>query len=283
LLFDKIRKSSFRFLYHSAPHEPGRPLLRVERLSVEYQSGLALDDINFEIQAGERLAVVGPNGAGKSTLFKVIAGVLRPSQGLVEIAGHEPGGHNCIAYVPQRSQVDWNFPATVADVVMMGRIAQIGYLRWPTARDWQLVREMLNMVNLEAYAKRQIGQLSGGQQQRMFIARALAQEAQLILMDEPLSGLDLPAQEDIFQIMDALREQKVTIMVAMHDLETASNRFERVMLLNRRLIGIGRPEEVFSTDSLLKAYGGHLRLVPTPDGLAALSDSCCDEGDHPHA
>ncbi len=282
MLFDKIRKSNFRFLYHSAPHEPDRPLLRVENLSVEYLSGLALDGVSFELHTGDRLAVVGPNGAGKSTLFKVIAGVLRPNQGLVEIAGHEPGGHNCIAYVPQRSQVDWNFPATVADVVMMGRIAQIGYLRWPTPRDWQLVRRVLKTVNLEDYAKRQIGQLSGGQQQRMFIARALAQEAQLILMDEPLSGLDVPAQEDIFNIMEALRGQGVSFMVAMHDLETASTRFERVMLLNRRLIGIGRPEEVFTAENLLNAYGGHLRLVPTPDGLAALSDTCCDDGDHPH-
>ncbi len=283
MVFDRLRKSNFRFLYHSAPHEPGRPLLRVEHLSVEYLSGLALEDVTFEMQTGERLAVVGPNGAGKSTLFKVVAGVLRPNQGLVEVAGHEPGGHNCIAYVPQRSQVDWNFPATVADVVMMGRIAQIGYARWPTARDWQLVRQVLKTVNLEGFARRQISQLSGGQQQRMFIARALAQEAQLILMDEPLSGLDMPAQEDIFTIMDTLRGQGVTLAVALHDLEVASTRFERVMLLNRRLIGIGRPDEVFNADNLLKAYGGHLRLVPTADGLAALGDSYCDEGDHPHA
>lgn len=283
MLFDRIRKSNFRFLYHSSPHEPGRPILRVEHLSVEYLSGLALDDISFELQVGERLAVVGPNGAGKSTLFKVVAGVLRPDQGLVEVAGHEPGGHNCIAYVPQRSQVDWSFPATVADVIMMGRIAQIGYFRWPSAQDWRLVRNVLKTVNLEDHSHRQIGQLSGGQQQRMFIARALAQEAQLILMDEPLSGLDLPAQDDIFRIMDTLREQGVTVAVALHDLETASKRFDRVMLLNHRLISIGRAEEVFTAENLLKAYGGHLRLVPTPDGWTALGDSCCDEGDHPHA
>jgi len=281
-LFEKIRKSNVQFLYHSTPHEPGRPILRLEHLSVEYQSGLALDDISFELQTGERLAVVGPNGAGKSTLFKVIAGVLRPNQGLVEIAGHEPGGHNCIAYVPQRSQVDWNFPATVNDVVMMGRIAKIGFLRWPTARDWGVVRQALKTVNLDELSNRQIGELSGGQQQRMFIARALAQEAQLILMDEPLSGLDLPAQDDIFKIMDMLCEQGVTVAVALHDLEAASEHFDRVMLLNCQLIGIGRAEEVFTADNLRKAYSGHLRLVPTPDGWEALSDSCCDEGEPPH-
>jgi manganese/iron transport system ATP-binding protein len=282
MLFEKIQKSNLKYFYHKAPHEPGRPILRVEHLSVEYQSGLALDDISFELHTGERLAVVGPNGAGKSTLFKVIAGVLQSSRGLVEIAGHEPGGHNCIAYVPQRSQVDWNFPATVADVIMMGRIGKLGFMRWPGKQDWKLVRDVLETVNLEDYAGRQISQLSGGQQQRMFIARALAQEAELMLMDEPLSGLDMPAQEDIFNIMDKLRERGVTVAVALHDIQTASERFDSVMLLNRRLVSLGTPEVAFSAKNLLQAYGGHLRLVPTPDGLAAVGDSCCDDGEHTH-
>ncbi len=282
MLFEKIRKSNLNFFYRAAPHTPGRPILRVEHLSVEYQSGPALDDISFELHNGERLAVVGPNGAGKSTLFKVIAGVLRPNRGLVEVAGHEPGGHTCIAYVPQRSQVDWNFPATVADVVMMGRIGKIGYFRLPGSRDWQMVRQFLKIVNLQDHARRQINQLSGGQQQRMFIARALAQEAELMLMDEPFSGLDLPAQEELFNILDSLRERGVTVAVALHDLQTASERFDRVMLLNRRLVGLGKPEEVFVPEHLLQAYGGQLRLVPTPDGLAALDDTCCEDGEHSH-
>ena len=142
-ILDRFRNPNTKFLAHPHPHSPDKPILKVEGLSVYYESGAALDNLSFELQRGERLAVVGPNGAGKSTLFKVIAGVLRPGRGLVEVAGHEPGGHICIAYVPQRSQVDWNFPATVADVVMMGRSGKLGLVRWPTSRDRELVKRAL--------------------------------------------------------------------------------------------------------------------------------------------
>src|SRR5574340_1458806 len=228
-IFERFRNPNLKFLAHPHPHSPDKPILKVEGLTVEYESGMALDNLAFELQRGERLAVVGPNGAGKSTLFKVIAGVLRPSRGLVEVAGHEPGGHICIAYVPQRSQVDWNFPATVADVVMMGRAGKLGFVRWPNAHDWELVHQALNTVRLTDLADRQISELSGGQQQRMFIARALAQEAELMLMDEPLSGLDLPAQEGILKLLDTLQAQNVTVMVATHDLDQAGQYFDRVM------------------------------------------------------
>jgi manganese/iron transport system ATP-binding protein len=249
---------------------------------VAYESGLALDNLSFELQRGERLAVVGPNGAGKSTLFKVIAGVLNPGRGRVEVAGHEPGGHICIAYVPQRSQVDWNFPATVADVVMMGRIGKIGLVRWPTAADWKLVHQALATVRLSELADRQISQLSGGQQQRMFIARALAQEAELILMDEPLTGLDVPARDELFAVFDLLHAQGVTIMVALHDLELAGARFDRILLLNRRLFALGSAREVFKPEILSAAYGSHLRLMNNQQGTIALEDTCCDEGEHDH-
>ncbi|KPL76475.1 manganese ABC transporter ATP-binding protein [Bellilinea caldifistulae] len=263
-------------------HEAGKPILRLQNVTVQYESGRALDDITFELRRGERLAVLGPNGAGKSTLFKVIAGVLRPTNGVVEVAGSEPDGHICIAYVPQRSQVDWNFPLRVSDVVMMGRVGKIGLLRRPTAADRQIVKRALETVGMQELANRQIGQLSGGQQQRMFIARALAQEAELMLMDEPFTGLDLPAQEELFRILDALRGQGVTVMVALHDLQTAAERFDRVMLLNRRLIGLGTAEQIFTPEHLLTAYGGHLRLIPSREGLIALGDTCCDEGEHDH-
>ncbi len=159
--FDRLRKRSFGFLVHPHAHQAGKPILRIENLSVAYEAGLALDNLSFSLQRGERLAVVGPNGAGKSTLFKVIAGVLRPSQGQVEVAGSEPDGHICIAYVPQRSQVDWNFPVNVFDVVMMGRVGKMGYVRWPTAHDRALVRQALETVRLSEFAGRQISQLSG--------------------------------------------------------------------------------------------------------------------------
>jgi ABC-type Mn2+/Zn2+ transport system ATPase subunit len=245
---------------------------------VRYESGLALDDVTFELKTGERLAVVGPNGAGKSTLFKVIAGVLKPTQGQVHVFGSAPDGHICIAYVPQRSLVDWDFPVHVQDAVMMGRIGKLGLFRHPSARDRQIVSQALDVVGMSSLAKRQISQLSGGQQQRMFIARALAQEAELMLMDEPLTGLDVNSQEDMFHILGELKGRNVTVMIAMHDLKLASQRFDRVMLLNRQLYGLGPPEEVFCPDNLVKAYGAHLHMVPTEDGMLALGDSCCDEG-----
>jgi len=259
-------------------HEVGAPILEAVGLSVRYNSRLALEEVSFDLVTGERVAVVGPNGAGKSTLFKVIAGVLSPSAGEVKVAGHCPGSHICIAYVPQRSEVDWTFPVTVADVVMMGRAGRIGLLRRPGRGDWAYVRQCLAVVGMADLAQRQIGELSGGQQQRMFIARALAQEAALMLMDEPLTGLDVPAQEDIFRILDELRARGVTVMVATHDLNLAAERFDRVMLLHSRLLGFGQPAEVFTAGRLQEAYGDHLRLVETGAGVLALSDTCCGRG-----
>jgi len=278
-LLEEIRKTRRHWIRHYHDHQPDAPIIRASGLSVRYESGAALEDISFELKAGERLAVIGPNGAGKSTLFKVIAGVLIPTEGEIHVYGHEPGGHICIAYVPQRSQVDWSFPVTVADVVMMGRIGKLGLFRNPRTQDWEIVHHALEVVKMENLSKRQISQLSGGQQQRMFIARALAQEAELMLMDEPLTGLDIEAQEDTFYILDNLRQRDVTVLVAMHDLKLAAERFERVMLLNHRLIGLGSPEEVFCPDRLTAAYGAHLHMVPTEDGMLALGDTCCGDGD----
>jgi manganese/iron transport system ATP-binding protein len=280
-----MNKSSLQqgYLVHRfSVHEKETPALKIMGLCYRYNTHNALDQLSFEVGLGERLAVVGPNGAGKSTLFKIVAGVMKPSQGMVSVYGHDPSGHICIAYVPQRSQVDWNFPVNVADVVMMGRISKMGPLRWPTRHDWQIVHRALNDVGMDAMAENGINELSGGQQQRVFIARALAQEAELILMDEPLSGLDQTTQDDLFQILDALRQRRVTVMVALHDLKVAAERFDRVLLLNRKLIGLGTAAEVLSAECLQEAYGGHLRLVPTADGVFVLEDTCCDEGEHVH-
>ena len=260
-----------------AVHQPGSPLLELCAVSLRYNGRVALEAVSFQVNNGQRVAVVGPNGAGKSTLFKVIAGLLPATSGEVKVSGAGPGGHICIAYVPQRSQVDWEFPVVVNDVVMMGRIGKLGLLRWPRARDWDYVHHALEVVGLSHLANRQIGELSGGEQQRMFIARALAQEAELMLMDEPLTGLDLPSQEGIFEILDGLGQQGVTVLIAMHDLKLATDRFEQVMLINRRLIGYGKPTDIFTPERLVAAYGGHLHLVGAGDELLALSDTCCDE------
>jgi len=258
-------------------HREGASTLEVSGLSVRYGARYALQDVSFDLGKGERVAVVGPNGAGKSTLFRVIAGVEQPSSGAVKVYGNQPGQHVCIAYLPQRSQVDWHFPVNVTEAVMMGRVGRIGYLHNPSTEDWRHVRQCLAVVGMSNLADRQIGELSGGQQQRMFIARALAQEADLMLMDEPLTGLDTPAQEEIFSILDELRQQQVTVLVATHDLNQAAERFDKIMLLNTRLLGFGSAEEIYTRDRLLQAYGGHLRLVETEDGVLVLSDICCDE------
>ena len=282
-LLKELRSTNYLIRHHHPPHDPGTPILRINDLTVRFVGSLALDRISFELPKAERLAVVGPNGAGKSTLFKVIAGVLKPSKGQVHVFGSEPDGHICIAYVPQRSQVDWTFPVNVADTVMMGRIGKMGLFRQPRAHDWEVVNQALEVVNLSHLARRQISQLSGGQQQRMFIARALAQEAELMLMDEPLAGLDVASQEDIFIIMDTLQKRAVTMLVAMHDLKQAAERFDRVMLLNHRILGLGSPDEVFSTDKLASAYGGHLHLMPSEDGVLIVSDTCCEGDEEPHS
>jgi manganese/iron transport system ATP-binding protein len=258
------------------PHHLDQPILAVKGVSARYNGHFALENLSFELIAGEQVAVVGPNGAGKSTLFRVIAGVLPASSGQVTVYGSQPGGHICIAYVPQRSQVDWRFPVSVADVVMMGRVGKLGLFRRPGKKDWDLVHQSLQVVGMDGLARRQIGELSGGQQQRVFIARALAQEAELMLMDEPLTGLDVPAQQDIFEVMAALRARKVTVMIATHDLNLAAERFDRVMLLNRRLLGLGSPGAVFTPEHLMAAYGGHIHMIETAAGTMVLSDTCCE-------
>ncbi|MFQ5859365.1 MAG: metal ABC transporter ATP-binding protein [Anaerolineae bacterium] len=258
------------------PHDVSAPTVEVDRVSVNYNGKGALEDVSFRLEPGQRVAVVGPNGAGKSTLFKVIAGMLQPSAGKVRVYGHGPHGHICIAYVPQRSQIDWTFPVTVADVVMMGRVGKIGLFRWPTRSDWDVVHSSLEQVGVEHLANQQIGELSGGQQQRVFIARALAQEAELLLLDEPLTGLDMPSQEAIFQILDGLEQRGVTAMVATHDLNLASEHFDLMMLLNRQMMAFGHPDQVLTSEALLRAYGGHMHVLPAEDGALVLADTCCD-------
>ncbi len=263
-------------------HQPGTPALALVDVSVYYDHRQVLDHLTMDVERGERLAVVGPNGAGKSTLFKLIAGVLEPTTGEIRVYGGLPGKHICIAYVPQRSQVDWNFPVNVSDVIMMGRVSKLGLFHQPRDTDRQVVAQCLQTVGLQDLAERQISELSGGQQQRMFIARALAQEAELILMDEPLNGLDMPAQENIFAILETLRRNKVTVMISTHDLNLAAERFDRVLLLNRQILGFGPADQVLSAENLVNAYGSHLRMIQTEKGLLALGDTCCDEKNHSH-
>jgi ABC-type Mn2+/Zn2+ transport system ATPase subunit len=272
--------------YKGTHHQAEMPALSLQNVSVTYTSiggdfspskqKYALQDVSFQVQAGEQIAVVGPNGAGKSTLFKVIAGILKPNAGTVHMFGQPPAKHICIAYVPQRNQIDWTFPVTVSDVVMMGRTRQIGLFRRPSQHDRDLVARSLERVNALHLANIQIGELSGGQQQRVFIARALALETDLVLFDEPLSGLDVPSQEAIFDILANLRPDGVTVLVATHDLQMAAERFDRVMLLNKRIVALDTGANVLTTENLITAYGGHMHRV---DGEILLTDTCCDHDD----
>jgi ABC-type Mn2+/Zn2+ transport system ATPase subunit len=284
-----------RLKSYGIEHQDNAPTLEVRDVSVIYSGGsngattpsgqksngkhYALREVDFRVQAGQQVAIVGPNGAGKSTLLKVIVGTLKPSKGYVNIFGHDPDCHICIAYVPQRNQIELSFPVTVEDVVMMGRIGQIGLFRWPRRRDWRLVRESLERVNAGHLRKKQIGELSGGQQQRVFIARALAQGADLLLLDEPFSGLDVPSHEAILEILDSLRGDGVTILVATHDLKLAAERFDQVMLLNRRIIAFDHPTAVLNQKNLAQAFGGHMHIVEGVEDSLLFADSCCDHGD----
>jgi manganese/iron transport system ATP-binding protein len=265
-----------RSLIRPPDHDPQALSIHVEDLSVRFNGTEALRGLSFDLAAGKRLAVVGPNGAGKTTLFKVIAGILRPASGRVRIFGHAPGGDTCIAYVPQRNQLDLTFPVTAAEVVMMGRIREIGLLRWPTREDWDVVRHALERVGMAGAASRQIGELSGGQQQRIFLAQALAQEAELILLDEPFTGIDFPSLESLFSILDELQAAGVTEIISTHDLNLAADRFSQVLLVNRRLIAVGTPAEVLTRAHLLAAYGGHVHRLPEGDGMLIVTDTCCE-------
>jgi ABC-type Mn2+/Zn2+ transport system ATPase subunit len=255
-------------------------MLVVEHLTVEYNGMRALDDVTFSVAEGARVAVVGPNGAGKSTLFKAMVGLLPPSSGRVLFHGMESRHHcDCLAYVPQREAVDWDFPVTVLDVVMMGRYGRLGWVRRPGSHDRDVVRTSMDRMGIAGLANRAIRELSGGQQQRVFLARALVQESHVILLDEPFTGVDMSTQQATLELLDELRSQAITVLIATHDLGMASERFDQVLLLNRRVVRFGIPAEVFSPSFLAEAFGG--RLLVLPGGLAAV-EQCGpnDDGGH---
>ena len=229
----------------------------------------------MHLAAGERIAVVGPNGAGKSTLFKVIAGILRPSAGTVQVSGSSSDRHVCIAYIEQQANINARFPATVEDVVAMGRVARVRYFRYPGRRDRAIVADAMERVAITALRRRQVGELSGGQRRRMFIARALAQEAEIMLLDEPYAGLDADASHQLTDALDAVAES-MAVMVATHDLRVAEH-LGSVMLLNRRLIATGAPRDVLVAEHLAVAYGNDVRGIdaggghPRPESRGDLS------------
>jgi manganese/iron transport system ATP-binding protein len=233
-----------------------------------YDRRPALEEIDFSVPVGSIVGLVGPNGSGKSTLLKIVLGLLRPWRGEVSVFGRPVNKIRArVAYTPQAELVDWQFPVTVADVVMMGRYGRLGPLRRPGSEDREAVQRSLEQVGIAGLKGRQIGELSGGQQQRMLVARALAQEADLLLLDEPMVALDVGAQHELLDLFEELRGDGKTLLVATHDLTCVAECFDVALLLNRRLVAQGRPEEVFTRELLNEAYGSHMMLLPIEGGV----------------
>lgn len=238
-----------------------QPVIEIHDLTVAYDAKPVLWDIDLQIPGGRLAAIVGPNGAGKTTLIKSMLGLIRPLSGAVRFR-LPPGQKRCdhIAYVPQSGSVDWDFPATVLDIVMMGRYGHLGWFRRPGRTEKQMALEMLQKVGMQDYAGRQISQLSGGQQQRVFLARALVQQADIYFMDEPFKGVDAQTEKSIIALLKELKSQGKTVIVVHHDLQTVPEYFDWVILLNLSVIASGPVEQVFNEKTLTAAYGSRTVL-----------------------
>lgn len=242
----------------------GGAVVRCEGLTVAYDARPVLRSVSFAVEQGEMVGVVGPNGAGKSTLLKCILGLIKPDYGRVLLFGSAAREHRRqVAYVPQTEGVDWDFPVTVFDVVMMGR-ARMGWLGWPSKEDRDAGRDALEQVGMSRFADRHIRQLSGGQQRRVFLARALCQRADLLLLDEPFAGVDVTSEQAIYALIEDIRSLGKTVVVVNHDLSIL-DRFDRVLMLNQRVIAFGKPDEAAHADNLSATYGGRLSLLDQAD------------------
>lgn len=238
------------------------PILELHNLTVTYQNKPAIWNVDFLLPKGKMIGVIGPNGSGKTTTLKSVMDLVKISSGHVKIFGkdlHEV--RHKIAYVPQRSTVDWDFPASVLDVVLMGRYGKRSIFRGITSKDREIALACIKKVQLEKFINRQISQLSGGQQQRVFIARALAQEAELYLLDEPFAGVDAATESAVIELLKEMNQQGKTIMVVHHDLQTAPEYFNWLVMMNTRLIASGPTEEVFNAEVLEQTYGGRLNIL----------------------
>jgi len=237
-------------------------LLDIHDVTVAYHRRPVLWDVDLTMHHPQLAAICGPNGAGKSTLIKAVLGLVPMASGRVQVFGQPVNAvRKRIGYVPQRESVDWDFPVSVLDVVLMGTYGRLGWIRRPGKAEKLAARRCLEKVGLADYERQQIGQLSGGQQQRVFLARALAQNADIYFMDEPMAGVDAATERMIFDVLRELRDAGKTIIAVHHDLRTVPNYFDYVVLLNVRLVAAGPADDVFTPDNLRKTYGGRLAIL----------------------
>jgi ABC-type Mn2+/Zn2+ transport system ATPase subunit len=256
---------------HALDHAPSRkpserlpasPTVRLHGVSAGYGARIAISDVDVEFRPGRLTAVFGPNGGGKSTLLKVVAGLLKPWSGEVDVLDAPPGVEaRRVAYVPQAETVDWDFPVSAWDVVMMGRYPALGPLRRPRSADRDAVAQALEQVGMDEHARTQIGSLSGGQRRRVFLARALAARPDLYLLDEPVTGVDITTQEDLLDLLEAEAADGRTVIATTHDLACAAQRFQDVVAMNRTVIAQGDASLVLDRDVLARTYGGHLLVL----------------------
>jgi ABC-type Mn2+/Zn2+ transport system ATPase subunit len=233
----------------------------IENVTVAYHGKVALHSASLQLQSGSICGLVGMNGAGKSTLFKAIMGFVKPANGRIlvnELPIHKAQKNNLVAYVPQSEEVDWNFPVSVADVVMMGRYGYMNILRIPSSKDKQAVRESLERVQMWDLRDRQIGELSGGQKKRTFFARALAQQAQVLLLDEPFAGVDVKTEKMLIDLLLQLRQLGHTILISTHDLASIKTFCDRVVLINRSILAYGNTADVFTPENISRAFDNSL-------------------------
>lgn len=236
--------------------------VKVDNLTVNYDKTPVLWEIDFELPEQKLVGIIGPNGAGKSTLLKSVLGMLRPLSGSILLFGKPyKEVRKRVAYIPQRTSVDWTFPINVLDVVLMGRYGKLGLLKRPKKEDKEAAEIALGRVGMLPFAHRQISELSGGQQQRVFLARALLQEADLYLMDEPFAGVDMATEKALVELLNTLKAEGKTMLIVHHDLTTVKSYFDWLILLNSCLIGCGPVAEVFNEDNLKKAYGNSAYLL----------------------
>ena len=238
------------------------PIIEVHNLTVLYGRKPALWNIDFDLPEKQVIGIMGPNGSGKSTLLKSIMGVVTPTSGFTKVYDQSLNDvRDRVSYVPQRQDIDWDFPASVWEIVAMGRYQKRGLFKKLSSEDKDIITDSLEKVNMLGYAKRQISQLSGGQQQRVFLARAIAQQGDLFLMDEPFAGVDIATEEMIISLLKDMKDAGKTLVIVHHDLHTAQSYFDHLVLLNTRLIASGPTEEVFTDQMLTDTYGGKLTTI----------------------